>query len=71
MEIDEEMQYSQMQSHQVAICSDKEIDNHTNMSLTTMACCEIIEHLTGFDPIDSLTHYKECVEPLIKNDHNC
>ena len=71
MQVDGDSQYAKMESHQMVVRAKKPTDNAIDMSLITMACCDILESLTGFDPYDSLHHYKECVEPLIKNDHNC
>ena len=63
--------YAHMENHQVIVRSNNPTDDATSLSLVTLACCEVLEKLTGFDPYDSLHHYKKCVEPLTNPDHNC
>ncbi len=71
MQVDDQGQYAKMESHQIVVRANQPTDDITDMTMVTMACCDILENLTGFDPYDSLHHYKKCVEPLTNTDHNC
>jgi len=57
--------YATLLSQQILVRAKKPSSNEEDLALVTIACCNVMKDLTGFDPTESLHHYKECVEPLI------